>query len=202
MADIDGALTTAGQALTAKINAGNGTIPLNITRIVTGSGTSPDPLNLAAVVDERQTFTITEKTTAGLHALISVMLTNTGNPSESIPPLAQGYSLTQIGFYADDPDEGEILYRISQFENPNYVPAANERGWTLERTFSIYTANASVVNVTVDPLWQSIRNEIEGNVKYNAAQALNSTQQAQARANIGAVAASEINTYVFQVNGA
>ena len=166
MADTNLALTTAGQALKAKIEMGGGTIPLEITRIVTASGTSPDPLNLTAVVNEQQTFTITGRTTTGPRTEITAILTNMGNPGASppIPPLASGYALSQIGWYAIDPDDGEILYRISQFDAPNYVPAASERGWTYEPTFNIITGNASEVIVQIDPsgftsmqdIWNSI----------------------------------------------
>ncbi|MDR0905751.1 MAG: hypothetical protein LBN00_06215 [Oscillospiraceae bacterium] len=136
------ALTAKGQALKAKIEMGAGTIPLSITRITSGSGTSEDPLNLNAVVDEQQEFVITGRTTQGARTGISAVLTNVG--------LAVGYPLAQIGFYAIDPDEGEILYRISQFAEPNQVPSANDHPWTYQPTFSIVTGNASEVIVNVD----------------------------------------------------
>jgi hypothetical protein len=70
----------------------------------------------------------------------------------------------QIGFYATDPDEGEILMRISQFDNPNYVPAASERAWEFEPTFNFVTGNASTVVIQIDPsasvsrmdIWNSV----------------------------------------------
>jgi hypothetical protein len=68
----------------------------------------------------------------------------------------------QIGFYATDPDIGEILYRISQFDNPNYVPAASERGWTFAPTFTFATGNASEVTFTIDPSGLATRSEVDG----------------------------------------
>jgi hypothetical protein len=147
MADINLALTVKGQALKAKIEVGEGALPLELTRIVTASGTSSDPLNLNAVVDERQTFVITGRKTTGARTSITAVVTNVGDPTEGIPPLGEGYPLAQVGFYAVDPDEDEILYRISQFDNPNYVPALNERGWTYEPTFNFVTGHASEVIV-------------------------------------------------------
>lgn len=140
---VDLALTKAGQALKAKIEAGYGTIALKITRIVTASGTSDDPLGLTDVVDQRQEFTITGRSTEDARTTIRAVLTNAG--------LDKGYALSQIGFFAIDPDEGEILYRISQFETPNYVPAATERAWTYEPSFNFFTGNASEVTVNIDP---------------------------------------------------
>ena len=143
-------LTTKGQALNAKIQAGHGTVPLEITRVVTASGRHDDPLNLDDVVDMRQTATITDRRTFGIRAAITIILTNQGNPATGEPPLSEGYSLTQFGMFALDPDEGEILYRISQFERPNFVPAATEMGWTINPTWNFITENASEVIVNVD----------------------------------------------------
>jgi len=154
-------LTTAGQALAAKIEAGEGTIPLHITRVVTASGTSPDPLNLTSVVDLQQEGTITSQSSVDSRAKIDVMLFNYGNPVAGIPPLEEGYNLYQIGFYANDPDEGEILYRISQFENPNWVPALSERPWGLTLKFSFNVGNASEVIVEVNPFGFVTREEVE-----------------------------------------
>ena len=165
MADINLALTAKGQTLKAKIEKGEGTIPLTITRVVTASGTSPEPLNLNAVVDERQEFSILSRKVAGNRTSIAVSLTNMGNPFAGVAPLDEGYQLTQIGFYAEDPDEGEILYRISQFDKPNYVPAATESGWVYERTFNFITGNASDVNITVDPYGFPMKSDIYASVE-------------------------------------
>ena len=160
MNDINLQLTTAGQALNAKIQLGSGTIPLEITRIVTGSGTSPDPLNLTNVVDEQQEFVITGRTVSGTRAIINTMLTNFGNPPD-IPPLTQGYNLSQVGIYAMDPDEGEVLYRISQFENSNWVPALSERPWELMLEFSFTVGNASEVVIEINPSGFVTKGEVE-----------------------------------------
>lgn len=140
---VDLALTAAGQRLKAKIEAGFGTIALKITRIVTASGTSDEPLLLTDVVNQKQEFTITGRYTEDARTTIKAVLTNA--------ELSKGYTLSQIGFYALDPDDGEILYRISQFETPNYVPASTERGWTYEPSFNFFTGNASAVIVKIDP---------------------------------------------------
>ena len=150
MSDVNLALTAAEQALKAKIEAGSGTIPLEITRIVTASGRSDDPLNLTAVVNEEQQFTIKTREITGVRTAITVSLTNMGNPETGEKPLEKGYPLSQVGFYAIDPDDGEILYRVSQYDAPNYVPASHERGWTYEPTYNIVTGNASEVKIVID----------------------------------------------------
>ena len=154
-------LTAAGQALSAKIEAGQGTLPLTITRITTASGTSDDPLDLTALVDEEQELTLVGATTEMEMTTIETTVTNEG--------LAAGYLLSQIGFYALDPDEGEILYRITQFATPSYVPAESERLWTYSPTFKIVTGNASEVVIQVVPnAVEELRQEVvvlEGRVE-------------------------------------
>ena len=143
MSNIHMALTLKGQALNAKIQAGNGDIPLEITRIVSASGYSETPLELDDVIGQKQTAQIIRREVIGVRAAIEIELSNQG--------LAAGYTLTQFGMFAVDPEEGEILYRISQFETPTYVPAASEMGWIINPTWNFTVGNASEVIVTIDP---------------------------------------------------
>jgi hypothetical protein len=153
MSEVKPILTAAGQELTAKIELGNGTLPLKITRIAAGSGTSPDPVNLTALVNEKQELSAISKSTDGALTRITCLLTNLGNPGTAppTPPLAVSYQMSQIGFYASDPDKGEILYRILQLDIPVLIPAAAERGYTAKIDFNITTGNASEVTVNIDP---------------------------------------------------
>ena len=146
-------LTNAGMALYAKIQMGDGTIPLNITRIVTGAGRSDDPLSLAAVVDERHEMTITNRKTIGARTTISAKILNTG--------IESGYPISQIGFYALDPDDGEILYRIFQPEYPNYMPAVSDWGFTYKDDFNFFTGNASEIILNIDPNGLVTHEELE-----------------------------------------
>jgi len=150
MSDTILAFTTLGAALQAKIKQGNGQIPLNITRIVSASGTSPNPTSLTGVINPKLEFGITGRSTSGARTTISTMITNIGDAQQGIPPLDVGYPISQVGFYAVDPDEGEILYMISQYDNPVYAPAASERGWTYTPSFNIITGNATTVIIEIN----------------------------------------------------
>jgi hypothetical protein len=145
-------LTSKGQTLMAKIQAGAGTVPLEITRIVSGSGTSSDPLNLNAVVDEQQAFKINNSTSEGERTIIEVELSNLGDSANEppIPPLTVGFSISQIGIYALDPDDGEILMRITQLVKPIWIPPAT-RPMIYSPTLEIITANASEVIIEISP---------------------------------------------------
>ena len=162
-------LTVKGQALKAKIEAGNGTVPLNLTRIVTAAGTSENPLSLDAVVDERRAFTILGRKIDSIKAIITAEVANWANPAAGIPPLEKEYHITQIGFYALDPDDGEILYRIWQLTTPILMPAASEYGRAYKVTFDFETHNASDVTITIDPSGSVTKTDIWDSVELSAA---------------------------------
>ena len=50
----------------------------------------------------------------GEKLIIPVMLENLG--------LQQSYNLCQVGFYAEDPDEGEILFCLAKSSHEKYIP--------------------------------------------------------------------------------
>jgi len=145
--------TTDGEALKAKINLGDGTIPFEITRIVTSADTSGDFMNMpASDVIVAQTYVITKKEQIGPRASISAYLNNFGNAIGNFPPVEEGYNISRILFMANDPDKGEIVARGAQFPNPQFVPPTiSGRGFQHIPTFNIIVANASEVIVNIDP---------------------------------------------------
>jgi len=167
MGNIHMALTLKGQALNAKIQAGNGDIPLEITRIVSASGYSENPLELDDVINKEQTAQIIKRKVTGVRAAIEITLSNQGNPTTGEPPLTAGYTLSQFGMFAIDPDEGEILYRISQFDTPTYVPAATEMGWVINPTWNFTVGNASEVIVTIDPTGMATVGDLNNHIEQN-----------------------------------
>ena len=151
-------LTDKGRALLAKLTQGN---TLDITRAVAGAGyVTPGFLaNQTEVPDPKQslTFRPVSYPETGKCAL-PVELRNEG--------LATGYIATQVGIYATDPDEGEILFFISQAPEANKgteIPSATEMpGYSAEWTFYVQYGQADGVNVTVDPANTISREEMEG----------------------------------------
>ena len=139
-------ITEKGLALQSKLIAGTA---LTITRAVTGTGyVSPDQLKQqTSVTGETQELTFRAVTypESGKCAL-PCYLTNKG--------LAAAYMVTQVGVYADDPDEGEILYFIAQVAEGmgSAIPAEDEvPSYSAEWTFYFQYGQADNVNVTVDP---------------------------------------------------
>ena len=139
-------ITNKGLALLAKLVSGT---TLTITKAMTGSGyVTPGTLQQqTAVTSPQQTMsfrTITYQETG--QVCVPAYLTNDG--------LSTGYTATQVGFYAQDPDEGEILYFIAQAPSGSgtIIPSESEMpGYSAEWDFYFTYGQADDVSVTVDP---------------------------------------------------
>lgn len=162
-------LTEDGRALMAKLTQGN---TLDITRAVTGSGfVTPGLLvKQTAVTDPKQdlSFRPTEYPEAGKCA-VTASLKNDG--------LSTGYTATQVGIYATDPDGGEILLFISQATDASsgtIIPSEAEMpGYSAEWTFTFQYGQADSVTVTVDPsnavTWAQLEKELNAASAYKKA---------------------------------
>lgn len=107
--------TTKGLALLSKLAAGSA---LTLTRILSGAGRVPkDSLrDQTAVTDPRQQLLkYPVKTRADARAEIPVLLRSTG--------VVAPYTVHQIGVYALDPEEGEILFFLAQDAAGEEIPA-------------------------------------------------------------------------------
>ena len=140
-------VTEKGIALLAKLTQGN---TLNIIEAVAGSGyVAPGMLyKQTEVKEEKQhlTFRPVSYPETGMSA-ITVALTNEG--------VIAAYDATQIGIYAADPDEGKILFFITQAVTQNdgtTIPSETEMpSYSAEWTFYIQYGQADGVTVNVDP---------------------------------------------------
>lgn len=140
-------ITDKGLSLQAKLIAGT---TLTITKAVTGAGfVTPGLLHAqTAVTDEKQELAFSSVTYPDTgRCAVPVTLTNEGLPT--------GYRALQIGLYAMDPDEGEILYFIAQADEQlsgTVVPSGAEMpGYSAEWTFYFQYGQADGVVVSVDP---------------------------------------------------
>lgn len=131
-------ITTKGEALYNKVQAG---IPLNFTKMKIGSGQ-------LAEGDNPETFTglknykfdvsissVTQNTQLQV-AVISGTINNTN--------ITEGQYICELGLFAEDPDEGEILYGYANAGTQGDYIAPNNKGafaWN-------YQVNAAVGNAT------------------------------------------------------
>lgn len=139
-------ITSKGIALLTKLVEGN---TLDITKAVTGAGyVTPGLLQAQkAVSDPKQTIFFREITYPEEgKCCLPCYLTN--------DELDTAYKAKQLGVYANDPDEGEILFFIAQApaNEGTDVPAKDESpGYNAEWTFYFQYGQADNVTLLVDP---------------------------------------------------
>lgn len=141
-------ITQKGQALLAKVIAG--TTVFNFTNIKTSeavlSGDLATKTGIGTVKQTAKVASVIKQNNSNVK--VSASFTNEA--------LNAGYYVRNIGLYATDPQEGEILYSISVADEttalPDWMPPFNGIGVS-SLLVDLVTAvsNASSVNVTVDP---------------------------------------------------
>lgn len=138
-----GILTTQGQALQAKVDAGQTT--LNFTKMKLGSGVLANGQNLQSLTDliaPQQNVPISGISVSGNITTLTGVITNSG--------LATGYQVRELGVFAQDPAAGEILYSITIDSMPDFLPP--EGGATAvsqEFNYHIAVSNAANVSATI-----------------------------------------------------
>ena len=138
-------VTNKGYALQAQLLS---TDKLTLTRVVSGSGSCAvtQLINQTAIANIKQELTVDSLSYDSYgNARLKVILSNIG--------LTTGYDVNQIGIYATDPDEGEILYAIAQADKAESIPSISEQpnGFYCSWDFALTYSNAENVNVTIDP---------------------------------------------------
>lgn len=135
-------LTDKGTALQAKLVDGQ---TLHITKVVSGGAKVP-VVNLRQqtnVTDGGKEITLQPVRIEGDKTVLPVLLENTG--------LEEGYDLWQVGIYAQDPEEGEILYCLAQASEAKHIPSAKEGpGFSVTWDFVIKTSNTAPFEVDVN----------------------------------------------------
>nr|DAW25793.1 MAG TPA: Baseplate wedge protein [Caudoviricetes sp.] len=137
-------MTNKGIALQAKVEAG---ATLTITKLKIGSGvlsSGTDIKTLTDLISPEQNLGIGAKEPNGDYCKISSTISNVG--------LTAGYYVRELGVFAQDPDEGEILYMYTTDGAPDYLPA--EGGSTVisqEFSVNIAVSDAIEIEVTIDP---------------------------------------------------
>lgn len=137
-------LTRKGELLHAKVEIN--LCKLHLTKIKLGSGVLEDGQQLETLTD-----LIRPQQTVGIGSVtdnkdgtvtIEGIITNAD--------LETGYTVTEMGLFATDPDKGEILYAITRDAHPDYLPAKG--GATIvaqEFNLSIGITNAANVTATI-----------------------------------------------------
>lgn len=131
-------LTNKGRALQSKVEQGEALV---FTKMALGGGTPTSPETMTELVTPKLDMTISSKEMTGEYTCtIYGMLSNRG--------LEEGFTAKELGLYAQDPDEGEILYLVVTDEQPDYIP--NQDTLIVQRIgVGISFANATTVEVVL-----------------------------------------------------
>lgn len=151
MAEVSGRFLTAkGRALLAKTISEEKNSTTYFTRFAAGDGdySRINMNNISEMVNEKKTFSITHKGIVNkTTSLIKGLLTN--------EDLQEGFFVTAIGLFAEDPDEGEILHTIVTFDKADYLPAA--QGPHLSTAgYNIYVDVADSSNVHINVTYEGV----------------------------------------------
>lgn len=138
-------ITNKGQALMAKLIAG--TANVTFTKVAASSTTYSDSQipALTGLSNIKQQVAVSKVTRINNVAVqVDAAMENSA--------LTVGYYMNSLGLYANDPDEGEILYAVAGANVGAYMPPYN--GITVSGAYlKLVTtvSNASQVDMTVDP---------------------------------------------------
>lgn len=138
-------ITNKGQSLMAKLIAGKANV--TFTKVAASATTYNDSQipALAALSNIKQQVAVSKVTRINSVAVqVDAAMENSA--------LTTGYYMNSIGLYANDPDDGEILYAVAGANVGAYMPPYN--GITVSGAYlKLVTtvSNASNVSMTVDP---------------------------------------------------
>ena len=120
---------------------------ITFTRIVAGTANIAaeylkEQVNITSVAQNLSIQSIKQNELEQSYTIF-VLLENTS--------LANAYNLNQIGFYANDPNEGEILFAIAQFDTPKRIETpAVAPGYSLEMYFKFKNSNDANIEINFD----------------------------------------------------
>lgn len=119
---------------------------LKITKVKTGAGKVPVMYlrQQTEVTNPMQELTLQPATISDDNIIIPVLLENIG--------LTESYELWQVGFYAEDPDEGEILYCIAQAAKGKDIPTEHESpGYSIVWNFHFKNSEENPFELNITP---------------------------------------------------
>jgi hypothetical protein len=136
-------ITTKGVSLLSKVQLG--ICPLTITKVQAGSGFVA-PENLATqteVTAPKDLLVVMGKKVESNKSILTLQLSNTG--------VLTSYTLNQIGIFAQDPDDGEILYMIAQCntDTGDVIPVGSTSPLVINFKFNVFHDEVDTIDVTV-----------------------------------------------------
>lgn len=136
-------MTNKGAELQAKVNAG--TTNLTLTKMALGSGQAAGAVEgMTELANKVMDMTIKSVETKGNIVTLRSTITNVG--------VTAAFYAREMGIYATDPDEGEILYAVQTDPEPDNIPAEGSATVVSEDfTANLIMSNTGNVSATLDP---------------------------------------------------
>lgn len=132
-------ITKKGLALQAKVEAGT---VLKFTKMALGSGKPPDLATATALASLKQNLAIASKDVNNNTCVVYATGTNIG--------VNTAYQASELGLYAQDPDEGEILYAVTTDDTPDTVPSNSSATVITQRIgLAVAVSASSTVSVVL-----------------------------------------------------
>lgn len=155
-------ITKKGMQLLVKLIATKGV--LEFTRVSVGTGVMQngyDPASMTDLIQYKMDGMISECEADGDIAKITMQISSVG--------IETGFTMTEMGVFADDPDLGEILYAyLDMREDPQYIYAEGGTAQKfVEVTLDVAIEEATKVTTYINPKSMITRKEFEevtGNV--------------------------------------
>lgn len=137
-------VTDEGLALIAKLALGGK--QLEMTRSAFGSGRVPEAMlaRQTKLTDEVKNLTFTDKRAVDNSTVLQTQLTNEGITAQT--------NINQLGYFATDPDKGEILYLITQCDQntSDKLPAYADTPTVLSYSIQLFHENGVKISATID----------------------------------------------------
>lgn len=145
-------LTKKGRALQLKVESG---VNLNFTKLSIGDGQHDPNQNIeeiVALLSPKKDLGITGIQVKSGQCDIHSSIRNEG--------LTEGFYIREIGLYAYDPDEGEILYAVTLAKEADFLPAdGGTTGVNSEFVISVFVGNAPNITATISNVGFPTREE-------------------------------------------
>ena len=150
-------VTTRGRMLMAKMVAMEGGI--SFTRAAVGTGNIPkgyDPSHLIGLNQYKMDGMITGATSSQETASITFQIDSRD--------VEEGFTITEAGLYADDPDEGEILYAyLDMRDDPQYIyPRIGDVNKVAEITLGVIIGQVDRITAMISPGGLVTKEQMEG----------------------------------------
>lgn len=161
------ALTDKGIELLAKVQTNKAV--LKLTKAEAGNGTYEDGEVLRTATglkSSKQTFGISGMKIVNKSTVaVKILATN----QQESGNLEHGYYVREIGLFAEDPDEGEILYAIAiqDTDKSDYMPAFNGT-MPAEITLNFYVEVANAEDTILQAVKESYVYDDQNGIKYKA----------------------------------